>query len=73
MSENDDALSKANCLTIFDTHTYREKRLSNLFGATGGNHAGWVYDIRYLAPTLNRMGGGYREPIIVEVVIEDDS
>ncbi len=21
MSENDDALSKANCLTIFDTHT----------------------------------------------------
>lgn len=44
----------------------RERRLGNIFGATGGNHAGNVYDKNYLAPTLNTCAGGYREPIIVE-------
>lgn len=50
--------------------TNREKRLGNLFGATGGNYAGNVYDKDYLAPALNTCGGGYREPIIVECVEE---
>ena len=44
--------------------TNREKRLGNLFGATGGNYAGNVYDKDYLAPTINSCGGGYREPIV---------
>lgn len=45
-----------------------EKRIGNLFGATGGNHAGMVYDKNGLSPTLNAMQGGYRQPMIVEVV-----
>lgn len=50
--------------------TNREKRLGNLWGATGGNYAGNVYDKNYIAPTVNTCGGGYREPIILEC--EDD-
>ena len=44
----------------------REMKIGNLFGATGGNYAGNVYDVRYLAPCLNSMGGGMRMPLIVE-------
>lgn len=51
----------------FMKETNREKRIGNLFGATGGNYAGNVYDKEYLAPTINTCGGGYREPIVVEV------
>lgn len=43
----------------------KEKRIGNIFGATGGNHAGMVYDQNYLAPALNAMSGGYRQPMIV--------
>ena len=50
--------------------TNREKKIGNLFGATGGNYAGNVYDKNYLAPAINTCGGGYREPIIVEYVKE---
>lgn len=46
-------------------------KLGNLFAATGGNFAGNVYDIHGEAPTVNTCGGGYREPLIVEV--DDDS
>ena len=46
-------------------------RLGNMFGATGGNYAGNVYDVHGKAPTVNTCGGGYREPIIVEV--EEDT
>ena len=46
--------------------TSREKKIGNIFGATGGNYAGNVYDQRYLAPAINTCGGGYREPIIIE-------
>jgi hypothetical protein len=35
-----------------------EKRLGNIFGFTGGNYAGNVYDQNYIAPTLNTMQGG---------------
>lgn len=45
-----------------------EKRLGNIFGFTGGNYAGNVYDQNYIAPTLNNMQGGYRQPMIIEVV-----
>ena len=33
-------------------------RLGNIYGFTGGNYAGNVYDKDYLAPTLNTMVGG---------------
>lgn len=49
-----------------NTETNREKRIGNLFGATGGNYAGNVYDPNYIAPAINTCQGGYREPIIIE-------
>ena len=44
------------------------KRLGNLYGYTGGSYAYQVYDPNGLAPTINCMGGGGREPMIVEEV-----
>ena len=34
------------------------KRLGNIFGYTGGNFSGNVYDENFLSPTLNTMQGG---------------
>lgn len=45
----------------------RIKRVGNLFGATGGSFAGNIYDSRGLCPTINCSGGGWREPMIIEV------
>lgn len=47
------------------------KRLGNLLGFTGGSFAYMVYDADGLAPTLNCMGGGGREPMIVEEVKQE--
>lgn len=44
----------------------RVKRLFNIYGYTGGNFGGNVYDADYLAPALNTMGGGNRQPMIKE-------
>ena len=52
--------------------TNREKRLGNLWGATGGNYAGNVYDKNYIAPTVNTCLGGYRQPIILEECEDDE-
>ena len=52
---------------VVGTKRERERRLGNIFNATGGNHAGMVYDKFALAPTLNAMQGGYREPMFLEV------
>ena len=46
-------------------NTNTEKRIGNIFGATGGNHAGMVYDKKFLAPALSTMQGGCRQPMIV--------
>lgn len=35
-----------------------EQKIGNIFGFTGGNYAGNVYDKDYLSPTLNTMQGG---------------
>lgn len=43
-----------------------EKKIGNIFGFTGGNYAGNVYDKDHLSPTLNTMQGGYKQPMIVE-------
>lgn len=51
-------------------NTNREKKIGNIWGATGGNYAGNVYDKNYIAPVINTCSGGYREPIIVEEEIE---
>ena len=42
-----------------------EKRIGNIFGATGGNHAGMVYDQEYIAPALSTMQGRYRQPMVI--------
>lgn len=49
-----------------------EIRLGNLFGATGGNYAGMVYNKIGISSTLNTAQGGYRMPMIV-VKINDKS
>jgi hypothetical protein len=36
----------------------RERKIGNIFGATGGNHAGMVFDQDYLSPALSTMQGG---------------
>lgn len=45
----------------------REKKLFNIYGFTGGSYAGNVYHPEYLSPSLNTMGGGNRQPLIVEI------
>ena len=44
----------------------QEIRIGNIYGATGGNFAGNVYDKKGIAPTINTCGGGGREPMIIE-------
>lgn len=40
-------------------------RLGNIYGFTGGSFAGMVYSTEGLCPTINCMGGGNREPMIM--------
>lgn len=52
------------------------KRLFNIYGYTGGNFAGNVYEKNALSPTIiNFSGGGNRQPLILDVKyigIEDE-
>ena len=41
-------------------------KVGNIFGFTGGSFAGNIYDPEGLCPTINCMGGGMREPMIIE-------
>lgn len=49
----------------------REKKLGNLNGFTGGSFAGNVYDKSYLCPSITTMGGGNRQPMILEKLNEN--
>ena len=42
------------------------ERIGNIYGFTGGSFAGMVYGVNGCAPALNTMGGGRREPLILE-------
>lgn len=42
------------------------KRIGNIFGYTRGSSPGNVYDKNFLAPTINTMQGGYRQPMIID-------
>ena len=44
----------------------KEQKIGNIFGFTGGNYAGNVYDKDHLSPTLKTMQGGSNQPMIVE-------
>ena len=35
----------------------KQKKLFNIYGVTGGNFAGNVYDPAYIAPSIMTMGG----------------
>ena len=41
-------------------------KLGNIYGFTGGNFAGIVYSAKGIAPALNTMQGGNKQPMIVE-------
>lgn len=43
-----------------------EQKIGNIFGFTGGNYAGNVYDKDHLSPTLKTMQVGSNQPMIVE-------
>lgn len=45
-----------------------ERRVGNIFGFTGGNYAGNVYDKNYMCPTLNTMQGGCKQPMIIDAL-----
>ena len=40
----------------------QERRIGNLYGCTGGNFAGNVYDTAYLAPAIMTAQGGADNP-----------
>lgn len=44
------------------------KKIGNIFGYTGGNFSGNVYDTRSLSPTLSTMQGGNKQPMLVEEI-----
>ena len=46
-----------------------EQKIGNIFGFTGGNYAGNVYDKDHLSPTLNTMQGGGKQPMIIDSTI----
>ena len=61
-------------LEIYDEeemNDFRERKLGNLNGFTGGSFAGNVYDKSYLCPTITIMGGGNRQPMILEKLNEN--
>ena len=44
----------------------KEKKIGNLYGFSGGNYAGNVYEKNNLCPTINTCQGGGKQPMIVE-------
>lgn len=43
----------------------KERKIGNLYGFTGDNYAGNVYDQNGLSPCINTMQGGNKQPMIV--------
>lgn len=41
------------------------KRVGNIYGFTGGSYAGAVYDPEGIAPSIDTMSGGNRQPMII--------
>ncbi|MBO7357529.1 MAG: DNA cytosine methyltransferase [Lachnospiraceae bacterium] len=44
------------------------RKLGNIYGFTGGNFAGSVWDKEGISPTISTMQGGGQEPMIVQTV-----
>lgn len=47
----------------------REIKIGNIYGFSGGNYAGNVYDMDGISPCLTTFGGGNQQPMII--VYED--
>lgn len=48
------------------------KRIGNIFGDDRGTgFAGNIWNKEWIAPTVTTCGGGYREPMIMEIIYED--
>lgn len=48
------------------------RRIGNIFGDDRGTgFAGNIWDKEAIAPTVTTCGGGYREPMIMEIIYED--
>ena len=52
-------------MLLLSEQTQKEKKIGNIYGFTGGNYAGNVYDKNYICPALSTMGGGNQQPMIV--------
>ena len=48
------------------------KKVGNIYGFTGGNFAGSVWDQEGASPTISTMQGGGQEPMIVEVKMSEE-
>ena len=63
-------ISTGHPIKIMVTATMRyvmnEKKIGNIYGFTGGNYAGNVYDKTCLCPTISTMQGGNKQPMIVD-------
>lgn len=44
------------------------KLLGSLYGYSGANYAGTVWDKQYISPTILTAQGGGREPHIIEII-----
>lgn len=44
----------------------KEKKIGNLYGFSGGNYAGNVYEKNNLCPTINTCQGGGKQPMIID-------
>lgn len=42
-----------------------EIRIGNIYGFTGGNFAGNVYDANGICPCLRTFGGGNQQPMVI--------
>lgn len=54
--------------------TFQIKSLGNILNPnhSGSSFAGYVWDKYYIAPCLNTMQGGYRQPMIIEGINESN-
>lgn len=44
----------------------KEKKIGNLYGFSGGNYAGNVYEKNNLCPTINTCQGGGKQPMLID-------
>lgn len=56
-----------------EQETNKEIRIGSIYGHKGGSFAGLVFDKEGLAPSLNTMGGGNRQPMVIMTTVNDEN